>query len=551
MAWSGAATAKIVPRGTSRERTSPASAGAPVNEGEATSMARLFPAVGVATSRRDRSGHGTGSEPDADAGAGDDLPRRADRRPAALLAALIAAYVAVFGSLTWSQQSNFGTFGFDMGIYDQGIWLLSRFKDPFVTVRGLEYFGHHVNPVTLLFVPFYWLGAGPHFLYLVETVWMALGAVPLWLLARDRLHNPWTALVPAGAYLLYPALEWINWWHFHPDALIITPLLAAWLLATRRQWRWFAVAVAVALLCKEDAALAVFVMGLVLAVRGERRVGLATAAAGAAWFVLATKVVIPWANHGVGPLYEQLFPQFGNSVGEIVLNVLRHPDRAIALAVEPGRLTYYTQLLAPVAFLPLFALPVLLIGVPQVGVNVISAHGYTHDIRYHYTAIVVAAVFLATVEACAWLGNRPSRQRFLVGLVAAAALAGNVAWSPSPIGVKFHSGIWASPQPKHAAVNEAIRRVPAGAGVAASYYLVPHLTHRVHIYEWPNPFVPTNWGVRGERPPDPASADYLVLDTALNGQNQDLFEQLTGAQGPFRVIWQRDGIVVAARTRDG
>ena len=187
-------------------------------------MARLFPAVGAATSRRDRSGHGIGSEPDADAGAGDDLPRRADRRPAALLAALIAAYVAVFGSLTWSQQSNFGTFGFDMGIYDQGIWLLSRFEDPFVTVRGLEYFGHHVNPITLLFVPFYWLGAGPHFLYLVETVWMALGAVPLWLLARDRLEQP-----VDGRWCSPPRTcstrrcEWINWWHFHPDALIDHP----------------------------------------------------------------------------------------------------------------------------------------------------------------------------------------------------------------------------------------------------------------------------------------------------------------------------------------
>src|SRR6266487_3076457 len=147
-------------------------------------MARLFPAVGAATSRATGARHDAGAEPEAEAPAA--VP---DRRPVIVLAALVVAYVVVFGRLTWAQQSNFGTFGFDMGIYDQGIWLLSRFKDPFVTVRGLEYFGHHVNPVTLAFVPFYWLGAGPHFLYLVKTVWMALGAVPLWLLARDRLGN--------------------------------------------------------------------------------------------------------------------------------------------------------------------------------------------------------------------------------------------------------------------------------------------------------------------------------------------------------------------------
>ncbi len=101
-----------------------------------------------------------------------------------ILGVFIALYVGVFGVLTWRQQSNFGTFGFDMGIYDQGLWLLSRFETPFVTIRGLNYFGHHVNLITVLFVPFYWLGAGPHFLYIVETLAMAAGAIPIWLLAR-------------------------------------------------------------------------------------------------------------------------------------------------------------------------------------------------------------------------------------------------------------------------------------------------------------------------------------------------------------------------------
>jgi len=514
-------------------------------------MSRLFAAVRPALPRPERGRTGRPDPPagpDAPGGVGE---RRAGGGPVLVLAGLIAAYVAVFGSLTWAQQSNYGTFGFDMGIYDQGIWLLSRFKEPFVTVRGLNYFGHHVNPITLLFVPAYWLGAGPHFLYLAETVWMALGAVPIWLLARDRLANQWMAVVLAASYLLYPSLEWINWWHFHPDALIITPLLFAYWLATRERWRWFATAVAVALLCKEDAALAVLALGAVLALRGQRQAGLWTALAGVAWFVLATKVVIPRANGGVGPLYEELFPAFGGSVGEIVWNVVRHPDRVLSLATQPDRLTYYTQLLAPVAFLPLAALPVLLIGGPQVAVNVISGHGYTHEIRYHYTSIVIAAVFLATVEACAWLGRRPGRRRFLVGLVAATSLAANVAWSPSPIGVQYRSGIWASPQAKHAAVNRALGLVPAGAGVSATYDLVPHLTHRVHIYEFPNPWQVTNWGVRGENPPDPAAVDHLVLDMTLNGTQQQLFERLTGPAGEFQVVFASDGIVVARRIRAG
>jgi uncharacterized membrane protein len=481
-----------------------------------------------------------------------EAPRRPwspPRPDVGVLAGLVGLYVAVFGTLTWRQQSNFGTFGYDMGIYDQGIWLLSRFQRPFSTVRGLTYFGHHVNIVTLLFVPAYWLGAGPHFLYAAETAWMAAGAVPIWLLARDRLGDGWLALPLAGAYLLYPSLEWINWWHFHPDALIITPLLFAYWLATRRRWAWFAVAAGTALLAKEDAALALVVLGLVVAVRWSWVVGLTTSAAGAGWFFLCTRVVLPHLSGET--FYSNFFSAFGNSVGSIMANMVLHPSRVARLAFKEDRLTYYRQLLAPVGFLPLAALPVLLIGAPQVLVNVVSDHNPTHDIRYHYSSIVVAAVFLATVEACALLGRSAAARRFLVGAVAATALATNVAWSPSPIGVKFHSGIWAGYQPRHREVNAALRLVPRSAGVSATYYLVPHLTHRRLVYEFPNPFKVVNWGVHGEHPGRPADVDVVVLDTTLNGDQQRLYESLVAPDGAFSVVYDRDGIVVARRRTAG
>ncbi len=468
------------------------------------------------------------------------------RTPQTVLLGMIAVYVGVFGSLTWSQQSNFGTFGFDMGIYDQGIWLLSRFRiNPFDTVRGLPFFAHHVNIITLLFVPAYWLGAGPHFLYLVETLAMAAGAVPLWLLARDRLRDGWLALCPAGAYLLFPSLEWINWWHFHPDALIITPLIWAYWLADQRRWRWFAVAVGLALLCKEDAALAVFMLGLVIAWKQRRPWALVTAGAGAAWWFFATKVIIPVANGGGQVFYENLFPGFGTSIFSVIATIIRHPSRFTHLAFQKERITYYTQLLAPVALLPIGALPVLAIAGPQVLVNVISAHGYTHDIQYHYSSIVIAGIFLATVEALGLPRRTPSARRFLCGVLMATSLAGNVAWSPSPISVKYRTGIWARPQATNVAKNAAVAAVPRGAATSATYYFVPHLTHRTLIYEWPNPWIVTNWGVNGERPPDPTKVQWLVLDKSVNGSAEPLYDKLVSYQ--FQVVFEAGSIVVAHR----
>ncbi len=302
-----------------------------------------------------------------------------------MLAALVAIHLLTFGVLTYRQQVRFGTFGFDMGIHDQGIWLLSRFRSPFVTVRGLQYFGHHLNLVSLLFVPAYWLGAGPTFLYAVETAFLSAGAVPVYLLARDVLApRRWSPLVPAAAYLAYPTLNWINWWHFHPETLAIAPLLLAVWLARRRSWMWFALAVGFALTTKEDIGLAVAMLGLVLAAGGRRdgawRPGLLTAGVGAAWYILATQVVMPASNGGAPPFYvQEFFPQFGNDAPAVLWNIVSDPVATLRVLVERERLAYYGRLLAPTGLLAVLGLPFLLIAGPQVGANALVEPG--HDPR--------------------------------------------------------------------------------------------------------------------------------------------------------------------------
>ena len=117
-----------------------------------------------------------------------------------------------------------------MGIHDQSVWLLAHLRG-FITVRGLQVFGHHATPGYFLFVPFYWLGGGPHLLNITQVCVAALGAVPVFLLAavpdrRARGSAPRSAI----AFLLHPALQFFMSELFHPEVLAITPLLCAVLL---------------------------------------------------------------------------------------------------------------------------------------------------------------------------------------------------------------------------------------------------------------------------------------------------------------------------------
>ena len=100
--------------------------------------------------------------------------------------------------------------------------------------------------------------------------------------------------------------------------------------------------------------------------------------------------------------------------------------------------------------------------------------------------------------------------------------------------------------------------VPSGAGVSATYALIPHLTQRKIAYEFPNPWWITNW-LDCKTSPDPAKVDVLVVDTAVLAEARspafalspkELLAQLTDPDtGEFRVVGEDGGVVVAERVR--
>ena len=186
----------------------------------------------------------------SDAPAHEDAPpRRAFERaidcfePArTVLFVCIVVWMAWFWRLPLLRHDRFQTFGFDLGIYDQGVWLLSQFRDPFVTVRGLDIFGHHMNVILLAIAPLYRLGGGVEVLLGVQLVAQASGAIAMFLLGRDVLRSRWCGVALAVALLLNPTYQWLMWEFFHPDAVAIGPLLFAYWAARQQRWGWFAVA---------------------------------------------------------------------------------------------------------------------------------------------------------------------------------------------------------------------------------------------------------------------------------------------------------------------
>ena len=309
-----------------------------------------------------------------------------------------------FFRLPQLRHERFQTFGFDLGIYDQGVWLLSQLRDPFVTVRGIDLFGHHMNVFLLAIAPLYRLGGGVEVLLAVQVLAQASGAIAVFLLGRDVLKSRWCGVALAIALLLNPTYQWLMWEFFHPDAVAIGPLLFAYWAARERRWGWFTVAAVIAMSCKEDVALAVVMLGLILAFRVGRarqrlllgvvamaagflvpivldtgatwkfvlaavcwlvgfwlvldrrvdwRAGTAIALLALSWFLLATQVLIPRFN-GIGRFYDSFFgPELGETPSTIAKNIAQQPSLAFERVTESTRVSWYWKMLAPFALLPL------------------------------------------------------------------------------------------------------------------------------------------------------------------------------------------------------
>src|SRR6185437_15229979 len=132
----------------------------------------------------------------------------------------------------------FETGRFDLGNMVQAVWSTAHGHLLQVTnLRGeqISRLAAHVDPILVLFAPLWLIWPSPSLLLVTQAIAMALGALPVFWLARKHLTSQRGALGFALAYLLYPATQWVTLSEFHPVALACPTLLFAfWYLDENR-----------------------------------------------------------------------------------------------------------------------------------------------------------------------------------------------------------------------------------------------------------------------------------------------------------------------------
>lgn len=441
---------------------------------------------------------------------------------------LAAVYAVWFSAYTCIQHMRFQTFAFDLGTFDQGIWLAGHGTDYFVTVRGLPLLGDHVRLFSFVLAPMYWIVDDVRALLVAQSVFIAAGAFFVCRISLRMLPSrPFVALALAASFLLHPANQNLNLDHAHPDAFAMTLILASVDFLGAGRLVAFSIAAALAMSCKEDVPLVYAALGAVMMLdRARRRLGFTVAAVSSSFFLFSMFVVLPYFNHGAGFFRlgkKGFLGSFGlyGTEATWLLEKLTGPE-SITYLLQIGATNLYVFLLAPLAIVP---------ALPQIAANLLSDAGYMRNLEYHYHTSVVAFLYVGTVTALASAERLRARLATNGGSAKAAAIVGgvlaiaplafvasavatNLAWSRVPIsypGVVFrYYEIYRNDRQIEKA-KSLLAKIPPDAVVSADYTTLPHISHRRRIYMYPNPFEVNNWGVDGENTHNPDDVEYIVL----------------------------------------
>lgn len=403
----------------------------------------------------------------------------------------ILLYFVMFSILSILKHISFFSTGLDLGFYNQGMWGLIHGIMP-TSITGYPLLGSHVQPVLLLLTPFYFLYHSPITLVIIQTFFIAIGAVPLYLLAKEKLGSSLSSLIISVSYLTYLPLWYANLFDFHPIVLALPFLTFALYFLNKKRYTAFVISMVLASACKEYISLLFIPFGFYLFVKHKKRLlALITAVLGLMWFIVAINLIIPYF---LGSSYPHLSsnPIFGNSLYEVFKTFIFHPLFVLKQLVTFNRLAYLALLFAPVGFVFAFFAPeFLFLGITEFMIVLLHGDIPLSEIVYHHQISLVPFILSATVIGIHRITRMVRHVKFkfvnknnmmyaITIFIFLMGILSNAVYGPFSILYDLNDFDISTDYVKTG--HKVVDMIPADASVAVPNWVLPHLSNRDNIF---------------------------------------------------------------------
>lgn len=132
----------------------------------------------------------------------------------------VISYSAVYSFITIAKFNAYNATIFDLGINAQ--FLYGVFHGGVSLNPGSPNFINTGKLIYLVLAPFYNLYPHEQVLLVFQSVWIALGAIPIYFIVKKNISDTFVSVLIALSWLLYYPMSGVNWFDFHLMALFPT-----------------------------------------------------------------------------------------------------------------------------------------------------------------------------------------------------------------------------------------------------------------------------------------------------------------------------------------
>lgn len=440
---------------------------------------------------------------------------------------IIASVIfAIFFSLMSLYRLSVFDPQYDTALFNQIFWNTLHSGELLTnSFEGGSHFGVHFSPILVLVLPFYYLSSSATTLFVIKSVLITLGVVPIYLCAREFVgeKNAWMV---ALIYFLYPCVQGLGYCDFYEVSFL--PFfggMTLWAYLTKRNNLMLACG-CFCLLIKEDVSLFILMLGIV---------GLYLNRSKTLKENLHFILLIILSLFVLFLFFFIIIPAFPIENPVITVhNIDQYTNISSNLSEHNiNRLNYLLQLFLPLLFIPFAGLSVLVIGVPSFLEILLSPNQEYYYIGQHYSSLIIPVVFMAFIIGVTRISSDKRKQglvtqRNILILVLVCSLVATLLWSPviPPLQYAAHGGH--IPTWQHSPVlHQVIDIIPADISVAAPMNILPFLTNRHDVYMNYNP-----------------QADLILLDEKLPEYAQDFQQHMKDISEQYQKALDIDGTSV-------
>jgi uncharacterized membrane protein len=476
-----------------------------------------------------------------------------------LIVALISAYAVVMSFVSVMRLHTFQTHAFDLGIFNQafttalGGRLFYETPDIHLVPSG-SFLGTHFSLLLFLLLPVYALQPRPETLLVVQSVFIGLGALPVFLISRHFLGRGGPTILLSILYLVSPAMLSLNLYDFHLEAFLPFFLGMFYFSYLTNRWKSFALFLLLSVITIDFASILVGSIALAHLIRNAsfqprneqgrlvlrvqlnlpRKRFLALLAilllsAVSLFAILSATSYFSGANRPV-PTTLQSFLQFG------------YPPESWEF-----RAAFWFLLLGSLLFLPFLVFRECIICLPWFALTLLPVPSTWYQFGWQYSGAFVAPYLMfATIRGVHRIQDRRNIRALLMGsiLVSAFLTPLNPLMQGTIPGIAYQQGI-PIPNAHHALLHEVIALIPPTASVLTQNSLFPQVSGRPDAFLY--------------RPTGDESVDYVLADTTIDDYSLKVWGltplstevPLLMSTGEYGMIALSDGILLLGRGYTG